>query len=47
MAINLQIRPDEISDILKRQILEFQREIDIWRAYSEFYSYEFFVMRVP
>ncbi|HLA77544.1 MAG TPA: methyltransferase domain-containing protein [Vicinamibacteria bacterium] len=24
-----------------------QREIDIWRAYSEFYSYEFFVMRVP
>ena len=22
-----------------------QREIDIWRTYSEFYSYEFFVMR--
>ena len=25
---------------------QIQHEIDIWRAYSEFYSYEFFVMRV-
>jgi SAM-dependent methyltransferase len=24
-----------------------QREIDVWRAYSEFYGYEFFVMRAP
>ena len=24
---------------------QVQREIDIWHAYSEFYSYEFFVMR--
>lgn len=24
---------------------QVQREIDVWRAYSEFYSYEFFVMR--
>jgi SAM-dependent methyltransferase len=23
----------------------FQREVDIWRAYSDFYGYEFFVMR--
>ena len=30
MAINLQIRPDEISDILKRQILEADREMDIY-----------------
>jgi hypothetical protein len=22
-----------------------QREIDVWHAYSDFYSYEFFVMR--
>jgi SAM-dependent methyltransferase len=26
---------------------QIQHEIDIWHAYSEFYSYEFFVMRVP
>jgi SAM-dependent methyltransferase len=26
---------------------EAQREIDIWRAYSEFYGYEFFVLRAP
>ena len=32
MAMNLQIRPDEISDILKRQILESQREIDIYET---------------
>jgi ubiquinone/menaquinone biosynthesis C-methylase UbiE len=25
---------------------QVQREIDVWHAYSEFYSYEFFVMRV-
>jgi hypothetical protein len=25
---------------------QIQHEIDIWRAYCEFYSYEFFVMRV-
>lgn len=25
---------------------QVQREIDVWQAYSEFYSYEFFVMRV-
>jgi ubiquinone/menaquinone biosynthesis C-methylase UbiE len=25
---------------------QVQREIDMWRAYSDFYSYEFFVMRV-
>jgi SAM-dependent methyltransferase len=25
---------------------QIQREIDVWHAYSEFYSYEFFVMRV-
>jgi cyclopropane fatty-acyl-phospholipid synthase-like methyltransferase len=24
-----------------------QREIDMWRAYSDFYGYEFFVMRAP
>jgi SAM-dependent methyltransferase len=24
---------------------QFQREIDVWHAYSEFYGYEFFVMR--
>ena len=30
MAINLQIRPDEISDILKRQILDADREMDIY-----------------
>jgi SAM-dependent methyltransferase len=24
---------------------QVQREIDVWHAYSEFYSYEFFVMR--
>jgi ubiquinone/menaquinone biosynthesis C-methylase UbiE len=24
---------------------QIQREIDVWHAYSEFYSYEFFVMR--
>jgi cyclopropane fatty-acyl-phospholipid synthase-like methyltransferase len=24
---------------------QVQREIDVWRAYSDFYSYEFFVMR--
>jgi hypothetical protein len=24
---------------------QIQYEIDIWHAYSEFYSYEFFVMR--
>jgi hypothetical protein len=24
---------------------QFQREIDMWHAYSAFYSYEFFVMR--
>ena len=24
---------------------QVQREIDIWHAYSEFYGYEFFVMR--
>jgi len=24
---------------------QVQREIDIWHAYSEFYRYEFFVMR--
>ena len=24
---------------------ECQREIDVWRAYSDFYSYEFFVLR--
>lgn len=24
---------------------QVQREIEIWQAYSEFYSYEFFVMR--
>ena len=24
---------------------QVQREIDIWRAYSDFYSYEFFIMR--
>jgi cyclopropane fatty-acyl-phospholipid synthase-like methyltransferase len=24
-----------------------QREIDVWHAYAEFYSYEFFVMRAP
>lgn len=26
--------------------IEVQREIDVWHAYSEFYSYEFFLMRV-
>ena len=26
---------------------QVQREIDVWHAYSEFYSYEFFVMRAP
>ena len=25
---------------------QVQREMDVWHAYSEFYSYEFFVMRV-
>jgi ubiquinone/menaquinone biosynthesis C-methylase UbiE len=25
---------------------QVQREIDVWHAYSEFYSYEFFVMRL-
>jgi len=25
---------------------QVQREIDVWHAYSDFYSYEFFVMRV-
>jgi SAM-dependent methyltransferase len=24
---------------------QVQREIDVWRAYSDYYSYEFFVMR--
>ncbi len=24
-----------------------QREIDVWRAYSEFYGYQFFVLRAP
>ena len=32
MATNLQIRPDEISDILKRQILESDREIDVYET---------------
>ena len=32
MATNLQIRPDEISDILKRQILESEREIDVYET---------------
>lgn len=26
---------------------EIQHEIDVWRAYSAFYSYEFFILRVP
>jgi ubiquinone/menaquinone biosynthesis C-methylase UbiE len=26
---------------------QVQREIDVWHAYSAYYSYEFFVMRVP
>jgi ubiquinone/menaquinone biosynthesis C-methylase UbiE len=26
---------------------QVQREIDVWHAYSDYYSYEFFVMRVP
>jgi hypothetical protein len=26
---------------------QIQREIDMWLVYGEFYSYEFFVMRVP
>ncbi len=32
MAINLQIRPDEVSDILKRQILDAEREIDVYET---------------
>ena len=32
MAMNLQIRPDEVSDIIKRQILEFRREIDVYET---------------
>ncbi len=32
MAINLQIRPDEVSDILKRQILEAERAIDVYET---------------
>ena len=32
MAMNLQIRPDEVSDILKRQILEAEREIDVYET---------------
>jgi F-type H+-transporting ATPase subunit alpha len=32
MATSLQIRPDEISEILKRQILESKREIDVYET---------------
>ena len=32
MATNLQIRPDEISDILKQQILEASREVDVYET---------------
>ncbi len=32
MAMNLQIRPDEISDILKDQILDSKREIDVYET---------------
>lgn len=32
MATHLQIRPDEISEILKRQILESKREIDVFET---------------
>ena len=32
MAMNLQIRPDEISDILKRQILEAERTMDVYES---------------
>ena len=32
MAMNLQIRPDEISDILKRQILEAERTMDVYET---------------
>ncbi len=32
MATNLQIRPDEISDILKQQILEARREVDVYET---------------
>lgn len=34
MATNLQIRPDEISALLKRQILELQSEIDVYESGS-------------
>ena len=32
MATPLRIRPDEISDILRRQILESKREIDVYET---------------
>ena len=32
MAMNLQIRPDEVSDILKQQILEAERDIDVYET---------------
>ena len=32
MATDLQIRPDEISDIIKQQILESKREIDVYET---------------
>ena len=32
MAMNLQIRPDEVSDILKQQILESERDIDVYET---------------
>jgi SAM-dependent methyltransferase len=35
-------RSESDAQVLADQV---QREIDVWHAYSEFYSYEFFVMR--
>ena len=32
MAMNLQIRPDEVSDILRRQLQEAEREIDVYET---------------
>ena len=32
MATNLQIRPDEISEILKQQILESKRDVDVYET---------------
>jgi hypothetical protein len=43
-----QFRERHLDEIDAQELADqIQHEIDIWHAYSEFYSYEFFVMRVP